>query len=129
MSSSNVEALLQAWLDAKHAETEASEHRLAIEEQLSQAFEVKAEGQITHKVGDYSLTLSQPIYRKIDEEKWLQVASLCPETLRPVKVKVEADATGIRWLQNNEPDIWKKIACAFESKPGKIGVKVVRNGN
>lgn len=122
--SSNTEALLQAWMDAKEQERQAEARRLEIEEQIALAFERKSEGAITHKVGDYKVTLTQPIYRKIDETMWSQVASLCPEALRPVKVKLEADSTGIKWLQNNEPEIWSKIARAFESKPGKLGVKV-----
>lgn len=125
----NSEGLLQAWLDAKQAQDEAEAERLAIEDQIAEAFERKSEGAITHKLGDYSVTLTQPIYRKIDETTWRQVASLCPELLRPVKTKIEADAAGVKYLQNNEPEIWKKIARAFESKPGKVGVKVVKNGN
>ena len=120
---------MQAWLDAKQAQDEAEAERLAIEDQIAEAFERKTEGAITHKLGDYSVTLTQPIYRKIDETTWKQVASLCPELLRPVKTKIEADAVGVKYLQNNEPEIWKKIARAFESKPGKVGVKVVKNGN
>lgn len=121
---SNTEALLQAWLDAKEQERQAEAKRLVIEEQIAQAFEHKTEGAISHRVGDYKVTLTQPIYRKIDETMWSQVASLCPEPLRPIKVKLEADAAGIKWLQSNEPEIWAKIARAFESKPGKLGVKV-----
>jgi hypothetical protein len=39
-------------------------------------------------------------------------------------VKLEADATGCKWLADNEPAIWRKIAQAFETKPGKVSVKV-----
>jgi hypothetical protein len=125
----NSEGLLQSWLDAKQVQDEAEEERLEIEGQIVQAFERNVEGAITHKVGDYSLTLTQPIYRKIDEDTWKQVGTLCPELLRPIKYKLEADAVGVKYLQNNEPEIWKKIARAFESKPGKVGVKVVKHGN
>ena len=125
----NSEGLLQAWLDAKQAQDEAEAERLAIEDQIAEAFERKSEGAITHKLGDYSVTLTQPIYRKIDETTWKQVASLCPELLRPVKTMIGVDPVGVKYLQNNEPEIWKKIARAFESKPGKVGVKVVKNGN
>jgi hypothetical protein len=126
---SNSETLLQAWLDAKAAETEAANARLAIEGEILQAFKARPEGQVTHKAGDYSLTLNQPISIKLDIDTWQQIASVCPESLRPVKVKLEADGVGIKYLQNNEPDIWKTIARAFETKPGKVSVKVVKNGS
>lgn len=128
MSSSNVEALLQAWLDAKHAETEAQKHRLEIETEILQAFEIRPEGQITHKIADYSLTLLQPVAVKADMDVWKQVMESCPEAMRPFKVKIEPDVSKVKHLKNNEPEIWRKIARAFETSYGKIGVKVVRNG-
>jgi hypothetical protein len=129
LNGSNVEALLQAWMNAKQAEDEAEAERLGIEDQIALAFERKSEGAVTHTVGEYKVTLTQPVYRKIDENTWRQVASLCPELLRPVKTKIEADAAGVKYLQHNEPEIWSKIARAFETKPGKLGVKVTKNGD
>jgi len=129
LNGSNVEALLQAWMNAKQAEDEANAERLGIEDQIALAFERKAEGAVTHTVGEYKVTLTQPVYRKIDEATWRQVASLCPESLRPVKLKLEVDATGVKYVQYNEPEIWSKIARAFETKPGKLGVKVTKNGD
>jgi len=49
-----------------------------------------------------------------------------PTALHPIKVKIEADAAGMKWLANNDPDMWAKVAEAFETRPGKIGVKVWR---
>jgi hypothetical protein len=37
---------------------------------------------------------------------------------------VSADAVGCRYLAEKEPALWRKVAKAFESKQGKIGVKV-----
>lgn len=121
---SNVETLCAAWIDAKRAENAANKRRIEIEEQLAQALDVPSEGAKTHKLDAYKVTLTQPVTRKLDEDIWARVSGLVPEALRPVKVKLEADATGCKYLANNEPDMWKKIAKAFETKPGKIGVKV-----
>jgi hypothetical protein len=121
---SNIEALARDWLDAKKAENEAVARRVAIEAQLAAALEVKEEGSITHKLDGYKVTLTQPVTRKLDEAAWEKVKSKAPMEMWPVKTKVEADATGMKWLEKNEPAIWRKIASAFESKKGKVGVKV-----
>lgn len=121
---SNIDALCADWLDAKSAETAANKRRIEIEDQLAQALDIPDEGSKTHNLDSYKVTVTQPVTRKIDESAWKSVKHLVPENLHPVKVKVEADGTGCKYLANNEPDMWKKIASAFTSKPGKIGVKV-----
>lgn len=120
----NVQALARDWLDAKRAENAASKRRIEIEEQLAQALEVPEEGSKTHKIDGFKVTLTQPVTRKLDVDAWEKVKGQISADLAPVKVKLEADATGCKWLANNEPKLWRKIAAAFETKPGKIGVKV-----
>lgn len=120
----NVEALCRDWIEAKREENAANAKRLKIEEQLAQAVDVPDEGSKTHKLDGFKVTVTQPITRKLDADVWAKVEQHCPEEMRPVKVKIEADATGCKWLANNEPQIWKKVAKAFETKPGKIGFKV-----
>ena len=68
--------------------------------------------------------MTQPVTRKLDVEAWDKVRDICPPDMQPIKVKLEADATGCKYLANNEPALWAKISPAFETKPGKIGVKV-----
>lgn len=120
----NVETLCRDWLEAKRAETAANARRIEIEAQLAQAMEVPEEGSKTHKLDGFKVTVTQPVTRKLDPIKWDAVAHLVPEAMRPVKVKIEADATGCKYLAANEPQLWKKIAKAFETKPGKVGFKV-----
>ena len=120
----NVEALAQGWLEAKRAETQANELRLKIEVQICAALEVRDEGAITHKLEGFKVTLTQPITREVDEAAWAAVAHKVPADLAPVKTKIEADAAGCKYLAENEPAIWKRIAAAFETKPGKVGFKV-----
>jgi hypothetical protein len=124
MTMTNTEALCRDWLEAKRAEAAANARRIEIEEQLAQALEVPEEGSKTHKLDGYKVTVSQPVSRKLDEAEWQKVSGKCPPDMRPVKIKIEADATGCKWLAKNEPAIWKRIASAFETKPGKIGFKV-----
>ena len=123
---SNIDGLAADWLIAKADEAEANKRRIKIEEQLVAALDTKPEGAITHKLGHYKVTLNQPITRKVDEKAWALVKHMLPEAIQPIKVKIEADATGMKWLAENEPTLWASVASAFETKAGKVGVKVER---
>jgi hypothetical protein len=123
-ANSNIEGLCGGWLEAKRREDEARKSRIEIENQISVALEKKPEGSITHKLEHYKVTLTQPIYRKLDAEKWVTVKTLIDQKLWPIKVVVEADATGCRYLANNEPQLWALVADAFTVTPGKVGVEV-----
>jgi hypothetical protein len=125
--SSNVEGLCGAWLEAKRREDDAKKARLEVEAQIGAALEKKPEGAITHKLEHYKVTLSQPIYRKVDPVKWDGVKTLISANLWPVKTILEADATGCKYLANNEPALWAMIAGAFTVTPGKVGVEVKAN--
>lgn len=121
---SNIDALARDWITAKQEEDAARVRRVKIEGELTAALEAKEEGSITHKLNGYKVTLTQPVTRKLIESEWKKVRGECPMEFWPVKTKVEADATGLKWLAANEPKYLRKIASAFESKKGKIGVKV-----
>lgn len=122
----NIDGLARDWLEAKASEQEAQKRRYGIEAEIAKALETKSEGAITHKLEEHKVTLTQPVTRKLDAKKWEMVKQHCPPALHPVKTKIEPDVTGCKWLAENEPGIWRDIADAFETKPGKIGVKVER---
>lgn len=121
---SNTEHLCADWLEAKRNEEAARNQRIAIESQLAEAFDVPDEGSKTHKLDNYKITLTQPVYRKVDPLKWARLEHKVPTDMRPIKTKIEADSAGCKYLANNEPELWRMIAAAFESKPGKVSVKV-----
>lgn len=121
----NISALAADWIDAKRQEAVAQARRYAIEDQLSEALDVPQEGSRTHKLDGYKVTLTQPVTRKVDPDAWDRVKGLALG-FEPVKVKLEVDGPGVKWLEANKPELWRAIAPAFETKPGKIGVKVER---
>lgn len=121
---SNVEGLCGAWLEAKRREDEARKRRIEIEGQISEALEKKPEGSITHKLLHYKVTLTQPIYRKIDAAKWEGVKTRIGQEHWPVKVITEADSTACKKLTKERPDLWAMVAEAFTVTPGKVGVEV-----
>lgn len=123
-NTSNIEGLCGGWLEAKRREDEARKSRIEIENQISVALEKKTEGSITHKLQHYKVTLTQPIYRKLDVEKWVTVKTLIDQKFWPIKLIVEADSTACKSLAKERPDLWALVADAFTVTPGKIGVEV-----
>lgn len=121
---SNVETLARDWIEAKKAEALAKNQRTAIEDELTKALDVKAEGATTHQVGPYKVTLTGKLTRKVDPVAWDNVKDRIPESMWPVKRTVTADVTGCKYLAENEPDMWKAISIAFETKPAKTAVAV-----
>ena len=121
---SNLATLARDWLDAKRDEKKANMRRLDIEAQLAEALETKSEGASTTHIEGYKITATQPVTRKVDPVAWEKVKNKLPTILWPVKFKLEADATGCKYLANNEPELWSMVAEAFEAKPGKIGFKI-----
>lgn len=123
--SSNVTGLCGAWIEARRREDEAIEARRKIEQDITEALDAKTEGAITHKVEAYKVTLTQPIYRKVDMGVWETIKGFIPMEAWPLKMKVEVDDTGCKWLAKERPELWSIAAKAITATPGKIGVKVV----
>jgi len=121
---SNIDGLAADWLLVKAQEKEIIAQRHAIEEQINAALDAKDEGSITHTLQDYKITLTQPVSRKVDPIAWDKIKDKIPENMHPVKVSVSADASGCRYLAEKEPRLWSKIAKAFTTKAGKVGIKV-----
>lgn len=120
----NLATLARDWLDAKRDEKKANMRRLDIEAQLAEALEIKSEGASTIHIEGYKITATQPVTRKVDPVAWEKVKSAIEPAMWPVKWKLEADATGCKYLANNEPELWALVADAFDAKPGKIGFKI-----
>jgi hypothetical protein len=121
---SNIDGLAAEWLQLKAQEKEVIAQRHAIEAQITEALDAKDEGTISHKLEQHKVTLNQPVTRKVDAVQWDKVKDKIPEHMHPVKHSISADAVGCRYLAEKEPVLWRKVAKAFESKQGKIGVKV-----
>ena len=121
---SNIDGLASQWLEVKALEKKIIAQRHAIEEQITEALEAKGEGSITHKLDEHKITLTQTVSRKVDAIVWDKIKHKIPENMHPVKVTLSADAAGCKYLVEKEHRMWAKIADAFETKQGKIGVKV-----
>ena len=52
------------------------------------------------------------------------IASKIPDSLQPVRMKRELDVTGVKYLQNNEPQLYKLIAKALTVEKAKTTVSI-----
>lgn len=128
MDITNLDSLAVAWAEAKAAEKEAVENRVAIEQHIIRVTGQKDEGSKTHtSEAGHKVTITARINRRLDAKKWAEIEPDVPEALRPVKYRPALDLKGIRYLKANEPEIYAICAQAFTTSPGKTGVKVVLN--
>ena len=121
---SNIDGFASEWLEVKAEEKLIIARRHAIEAQITEALEAKSEGSITHKLDLFKVTLTQPVSRKVDPIVWEKVKDKLPIGWEPVKHTISADPAACRYLVEKEPRLWAKVSKAFETKQGKVGVKV-----
>lgn len=121
----NPATLCAAWLKAKAEEQQAKDARYAIEQQLVDLLEFsKPEGSKTFTLDGFKVECKGSISYSLDAKKWAEIQDQIPDGMRPVKVKLEADPTGCKFLRSNEPDLWKIAAQAITAKPAKVGVSI-----
>ena len=112
------------WRDAKRAEEIARDNRIRIEEEIIALAGCKDEGSETHKAGDWKIRITGKINRTLDVAAWETIAPSIPEQMRPVVYAPKLDTKGLRYLENNEPEVYARIAQAIVAKPGKPAVEV-----
>ncbi|WP_066017823.1 DUF7173 family protein [Endozoicomonas atrinae] len=113
---------------AKIAEQNARDHRLAIEQQLSEVVGVKDEGSHTLKGDYYKVTTSAGFSRTLDAEKWEKVKGRVSPTIaaKIVRAKLEIDTRQLKSLQGLDPASYNIVAEAITTKPKKVAVKFER---
>jgi hypothetical protein len=120
----DLETLAVDWLRAKKDEADANKRRIAVELEMLALIELKPEGATTTEAGMFKVTAETKLTRSIDWEKYDGIREQIPERLRPVKFKRELDATGCKYLENNEPQIYALIAPCITTKPAKTAITV-----
>ena len=108
---------------AKLAEKEANERRVALEEELIALVGAKEEGAQTHTIGDFKITITGKLNRKVDFEV---AEKLSLGDLLPVKYKPELDNKGLKYLEEKEPAAFAKFAAALTIEPAKTAITVIR---
>lgn len=120
----NAAVIAAEWIEAKKAEIKANKDRVDLEDELIALLGAKEEGSETHNIDDFKIAITGRLNRKVD---WDVFDKLCiPSDMQPVKVKRELDLKGLRYLEDNEPTIYKKLAKAMTVEPAKTSVTVTR---
>lgn len=121
---SQIQAACDDWMTYKQQEAMAREARLEIEALIDTLLGHREEGAETHEVGPYKLTITGKLTRTWDMTQLEALLPGIPEALRPVRSKLEVDTRGIKWLENNEPEIYEVLTQALVVKPAKTEIKV-----
>ena len=112
------------WLQAKKEEIEANKKRISVEDELIALLGAKEEGSETHNVEDFKIQITGRLNRKMDWDVFDKLGISID--MQPVRVKRELDLKGLRYLEDNEPAIYKKLAKAMTVEPAKTSVTVTR---
>lgn len=116
-----LEELATEWLTAKADEARANKRRIQIEEHIVALTGKRDEGSQTHDLGKFKISVTGKTSRRMDWDKWEQVKAQIHPDLWPVKMKPELDEKGVKWLQQNEVEIY---ALPIEVKPAKTAIEV-----
>ena len=103
---------------------QANKKRVGIEDELIALLGAKEEGSETHDVEDFKIAITGRLNRKVDWDVFDKLG--IPTEVQPVKVKRELDLKGLRYLEENDTAIYKKLAKALTVEPAKTSVTVTR---
>jgi hypothetical protein len=126
MSEQDVAA--QEWLDAKAREDKAKQDRLAAEEKIITLFGAKPEGSKTEKTDFFKVETTGNVTRSVDQSAiGLMKKSLPKKLFESVfKVKYDLSVSGVKKLQQENPELYVVVSACVTSKPAKASVKVSR---
>lgn len=122
MALKSVQELCNEWLQAKKDEASANKRRVEIENQIVGITGKREEGSQTHETCGFKVTVTGKVTRKMDWKAWEEVKGKIAPALHPVKMKPELDEKGVKWLHDNEPEIYALLP--IEVKPAKTAVEV-----
>lgn len=115
---------------AKRIESEANKARVALEEELIKVADFdKIEGAQTYSVGEYKVTITGKLNRKVENVQGLHMTCIdlgLSSDLHPIRTKVEVDQTALRYLAHNEVEIFAKLAKFVVTEPAKTAVSISR---
>lgn len=108
---------------AKTQEALARMRRIEAEKQLIElvGFD-KQEGSSSFESCGMRVTLTGKLTRTLDPKKWESIKHTIPDGLHPIEYKPHLILQAIRYLEDNEPEIFQKVSKAITTKPAKVAV-------
>lgn len=122
--SQTLESLASQWRNAKKAEAQARDERVALESQIIEQTGLREEGSMTVNAGEWKVKVTCKLTRKLDAETWERIKHTIPEAMQPVSYAPKLEIKGLRYLEKNEPEVFAKVAQAIEMKPAKPSIEV-----
>lgn len=120
-----IDQLVANFIAAKAEENAANKRRIAIEEQIIAQLGKRDEGSQTHELtSGMKVTITGKLSYKADMEKLQAICAKLPPEMRPIKTETKLDETGAKYLRNNEPQIWAKLAAAITIKDAKPSIEI-----
>jgi hypothetical protein len=110
----------------KLAENQATAARIEAETALLALVDCPAEGSKSHRGQQYKVTVTGNVHRKVDEAALSAVREKLGEAIfdKAFKFKAEVSVAGIKYLRDNEPELYLVASQAITATPGKSSVRV-----
>jgi len=113
-------------IELKLAEVKATAERIDAETALLLLVDCPAEGSKTHRGQQYKVTVSGNVNRRVDEAALGAVRERLGPAMfeRAFRFKPEVSVSGIKYLRDNEPELYVIASQAITATPGKSSVRV-----
>ena len=123
-----LQALTDAWLQAKAQEHQANAMRVAIEKDIVLLTGQRTTaGQITVTVPGVKIVVKTNMTSKFDWAKWDEdIASFIPPERHPVKNVRALDEAGVNWLRENDWKSYQLLATALTVTEGKPTISITK---
>lgn len=116
-----IELMAKEWLLHKSAEQSAQAARRAVEDELIKLIDRRDEGTSKRKAGRAEIAAQFGVTYSVDADALARIADQVPPEIqkRVIRWKPAVDARELKYLRNNEPQIYAVLAQAIEAKPGR----------
>lgn len=115
-----------AFAEAKRLEEQWKQKRIEAGNAIAEALGTPDEGSKTHKVDELGVkvTVKQPVNRRVDWTAFDAVAAAHPGEHLPVVHKRELDTKGLKWIRDNQPQLYAELARAITATPGRVQIEI-----
>ena len=123
----DLSAAASRWLELKAIEANAIAERRALEDAMAPLVDNgKEAGTSNAEAGDYKVKVERKLDYKVDMAGLSRVIDKLPEAVRDrlIRTKVEVDVKELKFLRNNEPEIYQIASNAVTVKPARPSFSV-----